>query len=172
MEMMNLAATQPLLAGRIRNWILDAGLKNTKYGKEVYEVCDAVYDDLRHKGDDTLDTKQLSKKALQWLVNVKNGPGIAPNFGGLQVATKCHFFEEKETAALNGSNWKAVAETDLISVSFSGAAAWQDLQFATCALGCIIEHFRDIPDEAFEFNFEPLKEIPEVHFWLKNYGLA
>ncbi len=163
MEMMNLAATQPLEAQKILNWIYDAGMQNTERGKEI---CDDIID------GGILMADQLSKEAIKWLVDVKNGPGIAPNFGGLRLNADCHFFKENLDASLNSSKWNPATETDTIYVAFSGAAAWQDLQFATCALKRIVKHLDNIPDEAFEFDSKPLEEIPEVHLWLKNYGLA
>lgn len=176
MKQMNLPATQPLSAGRIRNWVLDAGVQNTEYGKEVCSVCNAVYSDPNYQSrdisDDILNTDQLSKETVRWLVDVKNGPGVAPNFGGLSLSTKCHFFKDDDSAKLGIKSPQPVTETDTIYVAFSGAKAWQDLQFATCALKHIIKHLDDIPDESFEPDFEPLKKIPEVHLWLANYGLV
>jgi len=160
---MGLAATQPLEAQQILNWIYDAGMQETKHGKEI---CEDVID------GGILASDQLSKEAVEWLVDVKNGPGIAPNFGGLKLSAECRFFEENHEASLNSSKWKAVTETDTIYVAFSGAKAWQDLQFATCALRKIVEHLNELPDESFDFNFASLEEIPEVKFWLKNYGLV
>lgn len=172
MEMMNLPATQPLPAGRVRNWILDAGMQNTAHAKEILALCDSVYADPKDESPDFLDTSKLSPEAVHWLVDVKNGPGIAPNFGGLKLEATCDFYEENHNASLNSSKWNAVTETDTIYVAFSGAAAWQDLQFATRALKAIAKHLDNLPDESFDFDFEPLEKIPEVKLWLKNYGLV
>lgn len=157
METMDLAATQPLEYQKIFRVIHQAGLGSTSIGKEI---CDLK------------DVADISKEQMKWLVDVKNGPGIAPNFGGLRLKADCHFFKENLDASLSSSKWNPVTETDTIYVAFSGAAAWQDLQFATCALKRIINHLDDIPDEAFEFDSKPLEEIPEVRLWLKNYGLT
>lgn len=163
MEQMNLAATRPLEMQKVMNWIYDARLQNTEHGKEICE-------DIVEGG--ILSADQLSAEAIHWLVDVKNGPGVAPNFGGLSLSTKCHFFKDDDSAKLGIKSPQPVTETDTIYVAFSGAKAWQDLQFATCALKHIIKHLDDIPDESFEPDFEPLKKIPEVHLWLANYGLV
>lgn len=154
MEQMNLAATRPLEMQKVMNWIYDAGLQNTEHGKEICE-------DIVEGG--ILSADQLSAEAIHWLVDVKNGPSIAPNFGGLRLNTKCHFFKEDNAAVLGAKSPQPITETDTIYVAFSGAKAWQDLQFATCALKRIVKHLNDIPDESFEPGFEPLEEIPEVH---------
>lgn len=161
--MMNLPATQPLEAQKVMNWIYDAGMQDTERGKEI---CSDVVD------GGVLMADQFSKDAIKWLVDVKNGPGIAPNFGGLSLKAARDFYEENHNASLNSSKWKALTDTTTIYVAFSGAAAWQDLQFATRALKAIGQHLDAIPDESFDFDFEPLEKIPEVHLWLKNYGLV
>lgn len=174
MDMLNLAASQPLSAGRIRNQIRNLGMQDTTCGKEICCTCNEIYaaKNYKSKGEssDILTTDRLTPEAIKWLVDVKDGPGIAPNFGGLKLQTRCHFFRPSSEVIPMEPN-QPIAETDTIYVSFSGAKAWQDLSFATCALRHIVKHFRGLDDECFEFDFEPLQEIPEVNFWLQAYGL-
>lgn len=154
MERTGLAATQPLKTQTVLNLVRVTSTQETKYRDEILQKTT--------NWAGTFDTSQFSPEAIHWLVDVKDGPGIAPNFGGLRLSAECRCFLEKN---------KPSVEKDTIYVAFSGGAAWQDLQFATAALECIIHHLDSLPDESFGFDLKSLAEIPEVHLWLRNYGL-
>lgn len=144
--------TRPMDGNELLNAIYDSGLQKTEMGQEI---CGDITDGGKTSSD------QLTEAQLKWLVDIENGPGIAPDFGGIQIRSRCHFFEDG----------KALAETDVIRVAFSGAKAWQDLMFDVFVLGHIMKHFNELPDESFEFDLEPLKQIPEPRFWLVDYAI-
>ncbi len=162
MEQLSIAATQPPAElQRIVNMIYDAKLQKTEFGQMI---CEDIID-----GGIT-DVSQLCQGEIDWLVDVDKGLGYAPNFGGLRLQTKCHFFQLTSEIASEAQD-RPVTETDTIYVAFSGAKAWQDLNFAVCAMRHITNHFTGINDECFEFDFDPLKEIPEVRFWMQSCGV-
>lgn len=108
---------------------------------------------------------ELTPENIKWLVDVENGPGLAPGFGGIKIPYRCNFIETDEDQR------KLVDESGEILIAFSGAAAWQDLQFALVVAREMKEHWDAKKDEFLTMDFDPLKIYPEIEFWMANLGL-
>lgn len=107
---------------------------------------------------------ELTPEDIKWLVDVENGPGLAPGFGGIKIPYQCNFVQ-------TDSNGGLVAESGEILIAFSGAAAWQDLQFALVIAREMRSHWNEKKDEFLTMDFEPLKIYPEIEYWMTNLGL-
>lgn len=138
---------------------------------EIEELCDT----LKFLGfsdcDEAVDLceanlyAELTPEDIKWLVDVENGPGLAPGFGGIRIPYRCNFMQ---TEASN----KLVDESGEVLIAFSGAAAWQDLQFALVVARDMRDHWDEKKDEFLAMDFDPLKAYPEIEFWMKNLGLC
>lgn len=105
---------------------------------------------------------ELAPEDIKWLVDVENGPGLAPGFGGIKIPYRCHYMEAGAGMA---------DETGTVLIGFSGGAQWQDLQFALAVARTMRNHWDNKKDESLTMNFAPLKEYPEIEFWMQNLGL-
>lgn len=138
-------ATHPMEIEEIRNTLDFLG-----FDDEVISEADCYTD--------------LTPEDIKWLVDVENGPGLAPGFGGIKIPYQCNFVQ-------TDSNRGLVAESGEILIAFSGAAAWQDLQFALAVAREMRDHWNEKKDEFLTMDFEPLKTYPEIEFWMVNLGL-
>jgi len=105
---------------------------------------------------------ELTPEDIRWLVDVKNGPGIAPGFGGIRIPYRCNFVKHS----------KMLAESGEVLIGFSGAAPCQDLQFALTVAQTMEDHWYNKKDEFLVMNFEPLKEWSDIEYWMANLGLC
>lgn len=140
-------ATLPLPMNKIFTAICKAKMNHTPIGKEI---CDLK------------DPKFITDRQWDWLVDTENGPGFAPDYGGIRVTFRCHYFKDGEI----------MTETDVLYVAFSGAAAWQDLQFMLTILAAIYDHFQDKKDESFEWDFSEFEKYPDIWYWMINLGIV
>jgi len=108
---------------------------------------------------------ELTPEDIKWLVDVENGPGLAPGFGGIKIPYRCNFVQMNARKEM-------VAESGEVLIAFSGAAAWQDLQFALTVALEMKEHWDAKKDEFLTMDFSPLKDWPEIEFWMANLGLC
>lgn len=108
---------------------------------------------------------ELTPEDIKWLVDVENGPGLAPGFGGIKIPYRCNFVE------VNDDQRELIDESGEVLIAFSGAAAWQDLQFALAVAREMRDHWDEKKDEFLVMDFNPLKIYPEIEFWMANLGL-
>lgn len=100
----------------IKELISNGPLANTEMAKSIYEV--------EHFG-------LLTKKQLAWIVDVDNGPGLAPGYGGIKIPVKILYRDDEGTQLFRQNAW--------IKVSFSGATQYQDLYFAFGIFDLVID---------------------------------
>ncbi len=141
-------ATYEMSIGQIRDAIRDSGLDDTVFGEEICNLT---------------DKSQLSSSQWSWLLDGKNGPGLAPDFGGMRADCRCHYFNEYDERKV---------ETDKIYIAFSGSKAWQDIQFMLSIFRTIRKRFNSLSKESFEFDLSPFKEYPEIWAWMINLGIV
>lgn len=109
---------------------------------------------------------ELTPEDIKWLVDVENGPGLAPGFGGIRIPYRCNFMKTDD------GHRSMVDESGEVLIGFSGAAQWQDLQFALLIARTMKRHWDAKKDEFLEMDFEPLKIYPEIEYWMINIGLV
>lgn len=149
---------------------------------EIDELCDTLsflgFDDEAIGGADYY--AELTPEDIKWLVDVENGPGLAPGFGGIRIPYRCNFVKKNTGLARMvevglGENCEEqrgmVDESGEVLIAFSGAAAWQDLQFALAVAREMRDHWDEKKDEFLVMDFDPLKIYPEIEFWMVNLGL-
>lgn len=155
---------------------------------EVDEICDT----LKHLGfDNSAEATEISEANLyaeltpediKWLVDVEDGPGLAPGFGGIRIPYRCNFVGEgtglgkmvagsSEVLIECEGQRKLVDEAGEVLIAFSGATQWQDLQFALVVAREMRDHWDEKKDEFLMMDFSALKDWPEIEFWMKNLGL-
>lgn len=123
----------------------------------------------------------LTPEDIKWLVDVDDGPGLAPGFGGIRIPYRCNFVKEGLKKVADGSSEilvedksqrEMIEEAGEVLIAFSGAAQWQDLQFAMRIAQEMRNHWNAKKDEFLVMDFNSLKEYPEIEFWMANYGLC
>lgn len=149
-------ATHPMEMGEINEMLKYLGFSDCEEAELVNEAF--LYAD-------------LTQENIAWLVNTENGPGLAPNFGGIRIPYSCNFIAMHDDPETGGDKAKMEAEDGEVLIAFSGAAAWQDLQFALVVARAMKEYWDNKEDEFLTMDFEPLKEYPEIDYWMTNLGL-
>lgn len=142
-------ATHPMEIDELCSTLEYFGFLDTVSGREISEAN--LY-------------AELAPEDIKWLVDVKNGPGLAPGFGGIKIPYRCNFVQASTEKEM-------IAESGEILIAFSGAAAWQDLQFALTVARRMRDHWDEKKDEFLTMDFNPLKIYPEIEFWMTNLGL-
>ncbi len=112
-------------------------------------------------------SNQLTEVQRAWIVDVDNGPGLAPGYGGIKIPVKILYRGERPDNA--GVLLKQYA---WIKASFSGAKDWQDLCFAFQMISCAINAIKDY-DESIRvsYDLETLLEDSSVAFWADHVRL-
>lgn len=101
-------ATHPMEIEEIRNTLDFLG-----FDDEVISEADCYTD--------------LTPEDIKWLVDVENGPGLAPGFGGIKIPYQCNFVQ-------TDSNRGLVAESGEILIAFFRGSSMAG--FTVCISGC------------------------------------
>ena len=167
MEKYHMDATYRMYIYAVLERLVEIGLEESDF-----------YTRIEHESfiDERERVNELSPDIIEWLLDTKNGPGIAIDYGGIKL--EAEYSERNPKATSEDDLWLPAKEIDTILIGFSGArkGTWNTFM-SIYLLGKIIKYLETIPDERFTFNFEPFAGenrnpgMDSISFWLKVNGI-